>query len=30
MMRRGDMHERAGTFYETDPVLGTFGSNIKY
>ena len=30
MMRRGDMHERAGMFYETDPILGTFGSAYKF
>ena len=28
MMRRGDMHERAGTFSETDPILGTFAPEL--
>ena len=30
MMRRGDMHERTGTSFETDPILGTLESMIKY
>ena len=29
-MMRNDMHERESTFYDTNPILGTFGSMIKY
>ena len=29
-LRRDDMHEGAGTLYETDPILGTFVSTIKH